>query len=97
MSFQKVATQMLTNKTFEAARKYSLNKIVVAGGVSANSYIREQFAKLSREQGKEIYFPELQYCTDNAAMIASAGYYNYLEGNTADLSLNAVANLQLTK
>jgi len=95
MSFQKVATNILLTKTFEAAKQYNLNKIVLAGGVSANSYIRQQFAKTAEQEEMEIYFPELKYCTDNAAMIASAGYYNYLAGNTADLSLNAVANLKL--
>ena len=65
------------------------------GGVSANSYIREKFLSLGRELGTKVYFPELKYCTDNAAMIASAGYYNYLAGNISDLSLNAVPNLKL--
>ena len=88
---------MLTDKTFEAARELNLNKIVLAGGVSANSYIRDQFAKIGEQESKEVYLPELKYCTDNAAMIASAGYYNYLAGNVAGLSLNAVANLQITE
>ena len=70
-------------------------KLVLAGGVSANSYIRSEFAKLEEEQYVKIYYPELKLCTDNAAMIASAGYYNYLEGNTSDLTLNAVPNLRL--
>lgn len=95
MSFEKVATQMLTSKTFEAAKKHSINKIVLAGGVSANSYIREEFKKIGQESNVEIYYPDLEYCTDNAAMIASAGYYNFLEGKTSDLKLNAVANLKL--
>ena len=97
MSFQKTATEILTIKTFEACRELNIDKIVLAGGVSANSYIREEFARLGKEQGKEIYFPKLEYCTDNAAMIASAGYYNYLAENIADLSLNAVANLTLER
>ena len=95
MSFQKTATEILTTKTFEAAKELNIDKIVLAGGVSANSYIRDQFMGLSVQEGKQIYFPELEYCTDNAAMIASAGYYNYLEGNVADLKLNAIANLKL--
>lgn len=69
-------------------------KLVLAGGVSANSYIRDAFTKLE-EDGIQIYMPDLKLCTDNAAMIASAGYYNYLEGNLSDFTLNAVPNLKL--
>lgn len=94
-SFQKVATEMLTKKTFEAAEELGLDKIVLAGGVAANSYIREQFEIIGKEREKEIYLPELKYCTDNAAMIASAGYYNYLAENISGLELNAVSNLRI--
>jgi N6-L-threonylcarbamoyladenine synthase len=69
-------------------------KLVLAGGVSANSYIRNAFMDLEKE-GIQIYMPDLKLCTDNAAMIASAGYYNYLEGNLSDYTLNAVPNLKL--
>ena len=68
---------------------------MLAGGVSANSYIRSEFEKLEKQENIEIYFPELKLCTDNAAMIASAGYYNYLEGNISDFTLNAIPNLKL--
>lgn len=93
-SFEKTVTEELLENTLEAANKLKLNKIALAGGVSANSYIRANFEKL-REKGFEIYYPELKLCTDNAAMIASAGYYNYLNGNLSDLTLNAVPNLKL--
>ena len=69
-------------------------KLVLAGGVSANSYIRQAFLKLEQE-GIKVYMPDLKLCTDNAAMIASAGYYNYIEGNISDFTLNAVPNLRL--
>ena len=94
----KKALDML-NKSVEVAHlgdpKNRINKIALAGGVSANSYIRKQFKKLGKENNIEIYFPELKLCTDNAAMIASAGYYNFISGKRADLDLNAVPNLKL--
>lgn len=71
------------------------NKLVLAGGVSANSYIRNEFEKLQKEENIQIYYPELKLCTDNAAMIASAGYYNYLAGNVSDFTLNAIPSLKL--
>ena len=67
----------------------------MAGGVSANSYIRKQFEKLAQNNELEVYFPELKLCTDNAAMIAAAGYYNFIKGDRAQLDLNAVPNLKL--
>ena len=67
----------------------------MAGGVSANSYIRCEFEKLKKQENIEVYFPELKLCTDNAAMIASSGYYNYLKGNVSDFTLNAIPNLKL--
>ena len=92
-SFEKVATEMLVDNVKKAFdNNPEIDKIVLAGGVSANSYIRNEFAKLSN---KKIYYPELKLCTDNAAMIASAGYYNYINGRTADLKLNAIPNLKI--
>ena len=65
------------------------------GGVSANSYIRKEFEKMGKEENIEVYFPELKLCTDNAAMIASAGYYNFIQGKRGQLDLNAIPNLKL--
>lgn len=94
-SFQKAVTEMLLNNVNKAIKQTGIKTLALAGGVSANSYIRNEFAKLEEEQDVKIYYPELKLCTDNAAMIASAGYYNYLEGKTSDLTLNAVPNLKL--
>ena len=66
----------------------------IAGGVSANSYMRREFLKLEQE-GIKVYMPDLKLCTDNAAMIASAGYYNLIAGQRNELDLNAIPNLKL--
>ena len=92
-SFEKSVTTMLLNNIEKVID--SNNKIVLAGGVSANSYIRNEFDKFAKEKNVEIMYPELKYCTDNAAMIAAAGYYNYIEGIRADIKLNAIPNLKL--
>ncbi len=94
-SFEKAATQMLLNNVKKVIEIDNIDKIVLAGGVSANSYIRNEFDKFSKERNIEVLYPELKYCTDNAAMIASAGYFNFMEGKLGDLSLNAIPNLKL--
>ena len=93
-SFEKTVTEELLFNTLKAAKELNINKIALAGGVSANSYIRKSFENL-KNQGYEIYYPEMKLCTDNAAMIASAGYYNYINGKISDLTLNAIPNLKL--
>ena len=93
-SFEKTITEVLIDHTLRAAKQLGIKKVALAGGVSANSYIRNEFLNLEK-QGYEIYYPEPVLCTDNAAMIASAGYYTYLAGNTSDLNLNAIPNLKI--
>ncbi len=93
-SFQKNVTETLMENVKKAIEKTNIKKITLAGGVSANSYIREAFLQLEKENIK-VYMPDLKLCTDNAAMIASAGYYNYISGKQNDLDLNAIPNLKL--
>ena len=93
-SFEKNVTETLMENVIKAIEKTGLKKITLAGGVSANSYIRDEFKKLE-EQGIKVYMPDLKLCTDNAAMIASAGYYNYINGKRDELNLNAIPNLKL--
>ena len=93
-SFEKTVTEILIENTKKALKQINVKTVVLAGGVSANSYIRNEFLKL-KEKGIEVYMPDLKLCTDNAAMIASAGYYNFIDGKRDELDLNAVPNLKL--
>lgn len=78
----------------KAIQRTKIKTVALAGGVSCNSYIRKEFLELEK-QGIKVYMPDLKLCTDNAAMIASAGYYNYIAGKKDNLTLNAVPNLKL--
>lgn len=90
-SYRKAVVDCLTDNFLLAARQTGAKKLVVAGGVSANSLLRRRLGELCRESGRELYLPELSLCGDNAAMIASQGYYEFLNGNTAGMDLNACA------
>lgn len=94
-SFEANVTEVLLDNVLKAAKELGINKIALAGGVSANSYIRGKFMELEKTHGFKVYYPEPILCTDNAAMIASAGYYNYINGKRSDLYLNAIPNLKL--
>ena len=75
-SFQEAVVDVLLEKTFRLAKEKKLDKVVLSGGVSANSRIREAFVEKGKQENIKIFYPDLKLCTDNAAMIASAAYYN---------------------
>ena len=95
-SFEKTVAEILVSHAEESVKMTNIKKIVLAGGVSANTYIREKFDELAANKKLDIYYPELKLCTDNGAMIASAGYYEFIAGNTSNLELNAIPNLTLS-
>ena len=86
-SFQDVVVDVLTKKTMRAVKKYGVKQLLVAGGVSANSGVREKLKELCDKENVELIVPELKYCTDNAAMIGAAAYYMYLDKRFSDLDL----------
>lgn len=94
-SFCKAVSDSLVPRTIEAAKTFGHTKIVVAGGVAANSRIRRDFEAACKKAGLTLYFPPLKLCGDNGAMIGAQGYYEYLSGNTTTLDLNAYANMTI--
>ena len=94
-SFQAAVTEVLVRKTFKLCKKLDVKNIIVAGGVSANQGLKERFNEENKD-GFNICIPSIKYCTDNAAMIAVAGYYQYNNRpKLDDLTLNAYASLEL--
>ena len=96
-SFQKEAVDQLVQKSIHLLKEKKLDKIVLAGGVSANKLLRTQMENETRKIGAKVFFPELVLCTDNAAMIASAGYYNFVNGKSITLprDVRAVSHIDL--
>lgn len=94
-SFQNVAVGSVINKTKKAIQDKNIKYLIVAGGVAANQILRQEIEKLGEEMNVEVSIPPMKYCTDNATMIAAAGYYAYLDGRTADLTLNSTSSAVL--
>lgn len=94
-SFQMAVIDVLSEKTFRLLNEIKRNKLAIAGGVAANSGIRDIFTKKALENGIELFIPDMNLCTDNAAMIGSAGYYSYISGKRSTLGLKVDANLSL--
>ena len=90
-SFQNRVVTILTKKTLKAMKEYDAKNLVLAGGVAANSYLREELTKECQKLGYNFSYPRMKYCTDNAAMIGAAAYFAYQKGIIADLTLNAKA------
>lgn len=94
-SFQKAVVDVLVEHSMDAVRKYDYKKFAIAGGVASNSSLRQAFEEACRKEGIEFYHPSPIYCTDNAAMIGAAAYYEYQKGVRHGFDLNAVPNLKL--
>lgn len=94
-SFEEAVTDVLIENVLRAVDELHVSKVAIAGGVSANSYLRDRMQKIGSMHNLKIYYPELILCTDNAAMIGAAAYYNFLAGKVSSLDLNAVPNLKI--
>ena len=94
-SFQKAVIDVLVEHAVQAAKEYRIDKFAIAGGVASNQTLREAMEKACKERGIQFYHPSPIFCTDNAAMIGSAAYYEYLQGRRDGWDLNAVPNLKL--
>ncbi len=94
-SFQSAVVDVLVSHTVDAAKEYGFKKIAIAGGVASNSALRKGMGLACEKAGIAFYYPSPIYCTDNAAMIGTAAYYEYINGARAGWDLNAVPNLKL--
>lgn len=94
-SFQAAVVDVLVNKTVEAAKAFQFDKVAIAGGVAANNNLRDRMVQECTKNGIQLFYPSPLYCTDNAAMIGVAGYYEFLKGTRHGLDLNAVPNLKI--
>ena len=94
-SFQKAVTDVLVAKAMHAVEEYKVDKFAIAGGVASNSALRAAMKEACEKRGVKFYYPSPIFCTDNAAMIGVAAYYEYMNGTRSGWDLNAVPNLKL--
>ena len=94
-SYRYAVVDCLVTNFIKAADDLRVDRLVIAGGVSANSLLRKTLSDECRRRGWEFYMPDKKWCGDNAAMVGSQGYYEYLSGNTADTDLNAYATMSI--
>ncbi|NLJ97132.1 MAG: tRNA (adenosine(37)-N6)-threonylcarbamoyltransferase complex transferase subunit TsaD [Clostridiales bacterium] len=94
-SFQAAVVDVLVTRTIMAAKDFDMKKVAIAGGVAANSALREAMANACRQNALDFYYPSPVFCTDNAAMIGVAAYYEYIKGKRSGLDLNAIPNLKI--
>lgn len=94
-SYQQALINMLVKKLTLATRNLSITEVAIAGGVSANSQLRKEVELMSQKKGWKVFIPDVQYCTDNAGMIAMAAYFKYLRQDFSDLSVSATARMSL--
>ena len=94
-SFRYAVVDCLTTNFLKAAEDCNVNKLVIAGGVSANSLLRKTLQDECAKRGYEFYMPDKSLCGDNAAMVGSQGYYEFLSGNVAGTDLNAFATMSI--
>lgn len=94
-SFQAAVVEVLVEKTMLAAKEYNMKQIAIAGGVAANQGLRSAMKEACEKNGYQLYYPSPIFCTDNAAMIGAAAYYEFKKGVTHGLDLNAIPNLKI--
>jgi N6-L-threonylcarbamoyladenine synthase len=94
-SFQEAVIDVLVTKTIKAAKDYNMKRVAIAGGVAANNHLREAMIKACKKNDLAFYYPSPIFCTDNAAMIGTAAYYEFLKGTRSGYDLNAVPNLKI--
>ncbi|MEI3541922.1 MAG: tRNA (adenosine(37)-N6)-threonylcarbamoyltransferase complex transferase subunit TsaD [Acutalibacteraceae bacterium] len=96
-SFRAAVVDCLINNFIKAAENFGYKKLVIAGGVSANTLLRKRLSEECKKRNWRVYSPELSLCGDNAAMVGAQAYYEYQNGNVAAMDLNAIATLSIDK